>query len=206
MARSELGNGGAGHGGAALSIPPAPCRRHRGTVQSHGFVSLGARAPGLQPRAALRPMVVSNLLARAWRREDERKTCLAPAPTSLFQKPEQHMGVFAPFPRDGDEQMTGCEHVLVPPTHAPASFPLRAAVAPDPNVGSFQLANGRGEGFLGDTLSKSSSITCHSRSSCYPSPREALLKIKSSSSPGRGGRQAARLALAAGAAKKGMGG
>lgn len=97
------------------------------------------------------------------------------------------MGVFAPFPRDGEEQMTGREHVLVPPTRAPASFPLRAAVAPDPNVSSFQLANGRGEGFLGDTLSKSSSITCHSRSSRYSSPREALLKIKSSSSPGAGG-------------------
>lgn len=115
------------------------------------------------------------------------------------------MGVFAPFPRDGDEQMTGCEHVLVPPTHAPASFPLRAAVAPDPNVSSFQLANGRGEGFLGDTLSKSSSITCHSRSSRYSSPREALLKIKSSSSP-RGKKAGSMPALAAGAAKKGIGG
>lgn len=96
--------------------------------------------------------------------------------------------------------MTGWEHVLVPPTLTPASFPLRTAVAPDPNVSSFQLANGRGEGFLGDTLSKSSSITCHSRSSRYPSPREALLKIKPCSSPGGGSLLAAR------AAREGKGG
>jgi len=82
---------------------------------------------------------------RAGRKEDERKKEKKENPPGCSPPPSEPgaaYGSVPPFPGDGAEQMTACQHVSAPPARAPAGSPLRAAVAPAPNVGSFQLTNG----------------------------------------------------------------